>query len=332
MESKNAPEDSHFPEDWILSTTVAINKGREEYTEEGLSKTLIDGREFFLRDLFEKHPDEMLGEKHSDSLGPDAGFLLKYLDSSVRLHIQCHPTIEFSQKHLNANAGKTEGYIILGNREGVDPYVYLGFQHPPDPEKLRKAIVDQDTDFILSCFEKIPVKAGDVFTVPGGLPHAIGEGVFMIEIMEATDFAVRIEFERGGYVLPEAARFMGRDVDFALSMFDFSAYPMDRLKERCFVAPLLLDEQQGGKRWSLFDQRYTPCFRAERVICKGKITVAHEGFRAMIATSGDGFVRSEGTEIELTQGERILIPNRTREIEIESKNGMEAIIALPPEK
>jgi mannose-6-phosphate isomerase len=39
--------------------------------------------------------------------------------------------------------------------------------------------------------------------VPGGMPHAIGEGVFMIEVMEPTDFAVRIEFERGGYVLPE---------------------------------------------------------------------------------------------------------------------------------
>ena len=30
---------------------------------------------------------------------------------------------------------------------------------------------------------------------------------------------VRIEFERGGYVLPAESRFMNRGIDFALSMF-----------------------------------------------------------------------------------------------------------------
>lgn len=53
-----------------------------------------------------------------------------------------------------------------------------------------------DIEILESCFEKIPVKKGDAFIVPGGLPHAIGEEVFMIEIMEPTDFDVRIEFEK----------------------------------------------------------------------------------------------------------------------------------------
>ena len=43
----------------------------------------------------------------------------------------------------------------------------------------------------------------------------------MVEIMEPTDLTIRIEFERGGYVLPENARFMGRGIDFALSMFNY---------------------------------------------------------------------------------------------------------------
>ena len=47
---------------------------------------------------------------------------------------------------------------------------------------------------MLACFEKISIKPGDVFMVPGGMPNATGEGVFMVEIMEPTDFAVRIEF------------------------------------------------------------------------------------------------------------------------------------------
>lgn len=46
----------------------------------------------------------------------------------------------------------------------------------------------------------------------------------VIGVMEPTDFAVRLEFERGGYVLPEESRFMGRDVSFAADMIDFNAY------------------------------------------------------------------------------------------------------------
>ncbi len=332
MENKSCPEDSHFPEDWLVSTTVAINKGREEYDTEGLSRTEIDGQVYFLRDLFADYAEQMLGSCHGELFGTNAGFLLKYLDSSIRLHMQCHPTIEFSQKYLNANAGKTEGYIILGHRPDVEPYVYLGFQRPPEKEAFRQAIVEQDSQAILSGFDKIPVKAGDVFIVPGGLPHAIGEGVFMIEIMEPTDFAVRVEFERGGYVLPESARFMGRDVDFALSMFDFTAYPLEKLKERCFVEPLLIDEQPGGRHWSLFDSRYTKCFRAERLEVRGVFRVSHEGFRALVVTQGETIIRADGIEVLLSKGDRILIPAQTKEIEIESTTGMEAVIALPPVK
>ncbi len=330
MENKENPVDSHFPEDWIISTTNAINKGREEFTEEGLSRTVIGSKEYFLRDLFAEYPEIMLGEEHVASLRTNAGFLLKYLDSSIRLHMQCHPTAGFSRQHLNANAGKTEGYIILGHREGVDPYIYMGFQRSPDQQKFKEAITSQDTDYILSHFDKISVKAGDVFLVPGGLPHAIGEGVFMIEIMEPTDFAVRIEFERGGYVLPEESRFMGRDADFALSMFDFSEYSFTDLQKKFFVTPELIDEQPGGKRWSLFDKRYTNCFRAERIAVSGEMTVAHSGFRSIIIESGCGTIESAGEEFEVSSGTRLLIPHNTKEFTVKAAETIQAIIALPP--
>ena len=150
--------------------------------------------------------------------------------------IQCHPTIPFAQKHLNSNSGKTEAYVILRIRDEVkEPYIYMGFQHPPERAEFKRMIEEQDSEALLACFEKIPIKPGDVFMVPGGMPHAIGEGVFMIEIMEPTDFVARIEFERGGYVLPEESRFMNRGIDFALSMFNYDPAPID-LDQR----PLLL--------------------------------------------------------------------------------------------
>ena len=150
--------------------------------------------------------------------------LVKYLDAAVRLPFQVHPTVDFSRRRLNSENGKTEAYYILNTRpEVTEPFIYLGFQRPPGREELRRMIVEQDIPAMERCFDRIPVKPGDVFVVPGGLPHAIGGGVLMVEVMEPTDFVARIEFQVAGRTIPESARFMGRDVDFALDMFSFEA-------------------------------------------------------------------------------------------------------------
>ncbi len=142
---------SHFPEDWIGSTTRAVNKGREHLIEEGLSNVKVAGETMTLKSLCEKEAIAMLGAPHYEKYGANTQFLLKFLDSAIRLHIQCHPTISFAKKYLNSNSGKTEGYIILSIREEVEePYIYMGFQHPPDKRDFKRMIEDQDTEAILA--------------------------------------------------------------------------------------------------------------------------------------------------------------------------------------
>ena len=325
------PADTHFPEDWILSTTLAKNIGREELVSEGLS--LLSASEcgkLFFTELLERYPVEILGEKHLAYFGKSAGFLLKFLDSSIRLHMQCHPTVSFSRRFLNSDHGKSEGYLILGSRSET-PYIYLGFQHLPGKKAFRSAILEQNEKALLSCFEKIPVHPGDVFFVPGGFPHAIGEGVFMIEIMEPTDFAVRIEFERGGYVLPEQARFMGRDVDFAVSMFDFREHSVDEIRRSLFVNPRKLPLDGEGERFSLFDSRYTNCFRMEQIQIHGVAEAEHDSFRVLIVTDGEGSVTAREETFPLKRFDRILIPHWIRKVRLESRSGMTLAAAMPPE-
>ncbi len=55
-------------------------------------------------------------------------------------------------------------------------------------------------------FDKIAVKPGDVLFIPGGVPHAVGNGIFMVEIMEPSVLVVRFEFESAGCHAPEPAR------------------------------------------------------------------------------------------------------------------------------
>ena len=326
---KTVCEDTHFPEDWILSSTRAVNAGREDIVE-GESQVLLPDGAAPLSQVLRTFPEAMFGAKHLARFGTDPRFLLKYLDSSVRLHIQCHPTIPFAKKFLNSDSGKSEAYYILGIRPGAEGYIYLGLQRPPERAAFRKMIVEQDIPALLGCFDKIPVRPGDAFFVPGGLPHAIGEGVFMVELMEPTDLAVRIEFERGGYVLPEKARFMDRGVDFALDMFDFRARSVADIRRDQFVTPVPLPISGKGTRSSLFDRRCTECFRAEEIVLAGDAEMDNDSFRVLVVTKGCGTLSADGTEMELAQYDRVLIPAATRRLAFRT-GGMTLYSALPPE-
>ncbi|MGI9353495.1 MAG: class I mannose-6-phosphate isomerase, partial [Rhizobiaceae bacterium] len=287
LEGREHPTDAQFPEDWIGSTTRAINKGREHLVEEGLSKVTVADETLTLKALCEKQPNALLGARHVEKYGANTQFLLKFLDSAIRLHIQCHPTIPFAQKHLDSNSGKTEAYVILSIRDDVkEPYIYMGFQHPPEKAAFKRMIEQQDGDAILACFEKIPIKPGDVFMVPGGMPHAIGEGVFMIEIMEPTDFAVRIEFERGGYVLPAESRFMNRGIDFALSMFSYEPTPVETIKDHYFCQPRVLATQDQSTEYVLIDEQKTRCFSVNRIDVKDCYVRAADSFYIGVVSKG----------------------------------------------
>jgi mannose-6-phosphate isomerase len=331
MEGHENPLDAHFPEDWIGSTTRAVNKGREQFTEEGLSEIKIAGETMTLKSLCEQEPNAIIGSQHVATYGANTQFLLKFLDSAIRLHIQCHPTISFAKEHLNSSAGKTEAYIILGIREEVkDPYIYMGFQHPPEKEDLNRMIEEQDSEAILACFEKIPIKPGDVFFVPGGMPHAIGEGVFLIEVMEPTDFAVRIEFERGGYVLPEESRFMNRGIDFALSMFNFEPSPVDKIRERYFCEPRVLKTQNQSTEYVLIDDNQTPCFGVNRIDVRDRYVKESETFYIGIVSKGAGTIVIGKQTYQVKEGSKFFVPFQTGPVVFESESGMEITATFPP--
>lgn len=331
LEGKPTPEDSHFAEDWIASTTRAVNKGRESIGQEGYAKVEINGQAHCLKELMEEYPHELLGREHYQRYGANTQFLLKFLDSALRLHIQAHPTIPFAQKHLNSNSGKTEAYVILGIRGEVkEPYIYLGFQHPLPKDRFKQAVLEQDSEVMLSCFERIPVKPGDVFVVPGGLPHAIGEGIFMIEIMEPTDFAVRLEFERGGYVLPEEARFMGRDVDFAMDMMNFTPLPIEEVKQKYFCRPTSVVKETGFEESILINKEQTPCFSVRQLKISRRYIRESRGFHVGIVTKGEGTIAAGAQSIRVKKGDKFLVPFQTNEVTYSAGKELEIVLTYPP--
>jgi mannose-6-phosphate isomerase len=282
-----APHDSHMAEDWIGSVTRSRIPGREGLYE-GVSQVVVGGETRDFRQLIDSDAAYFLGEAHVARHGSEPMLLVKFLDSSIRLHFQCHPSREFAQKFLNSPSGKTEAYHILGVRDGVtEPYFYMGFQNPPSHADLRLWIETQDTAAMEHCFEKIPVSIGDTFLIPGGFPHALGEGVFMIEIQEPTDFAVRYEFERGGYVLPEAARFMGRGMDFGLSLINFDRVPRETIERSYRCRPRHARDLGGDSQQDeLIGPAQTPCFRVMRTRLAAAAVKSESSFHIGIVTEG----------------------------------------------
>jgi mannose-6-phosphate isomerase len=330
MEGRANPADGTFPEDWLGSTVRAINPGRAA-NDEGLARVLFSGGAAVLADLVAADPEYFLGAAHVKRFGTNPMVLVKYLDSAVRLPFQAHPTVEFSRQHLNAESGKTEAYYILSTRpEVAEPYIYLGFQHPPTRAELRRMIVEQDIAAMERCFEKIPVQPGDIYVVSGGLPHAIGGGVLMVEVMEPTDFVARVEFNVAGRVIPESARFMGRDVDFCLDFFSFEPLPLSVVQSRWRCQPRTLEKTAALHRESLVDGRLTDRFNVLRTTLTGRTPWRAHGFTVLLVVEGSCEIATANEKTSLAQFDRIVIPHGMDTLEITAADHAVLLECLPP--
>lgn len=325
------PADGHFPEDWIASTTRAINPGRES-VREGVSPVTVGGERHDFATLLAADPEYYLGAAHAAKYGAQPQLLVKLLDPSIRLHFQAHPTAAFAQRFLNSPSGKTEAYHILATRPDVAvPYIYLGFQRPPSRDALRRMIETQDIAGIEACFDKIPVRPGDTYLVPGGVPHALGEGLLLVEVQEPSDLVVRFEFERGGYVLPESARFMNRGLEFCLDVFDYSAWPAGRLQTEAACPPrrrraLGPDSSQDD----LIGPERTPCFSVRQSQLRGPVTKSEASSYIAIVTDGACTARVGGETHRLKRYDKFFCPAGLGAVEFQPAPTATFLECFPP--
>ncbi|MBN2581437.1 MAG: class I mannose-6-phosphate isomerase [Planctomycetes bacterium] len=329
IEGKGRPADSHFPEDWVGSATRAVNPGREHLADEGVGRAVAcDGQTFSMADLYTQCPREALGPAHVEAFGPQPQLLVKLLDSAIRLHVQAHPSVAWARRHLGSDSGKTEAWWILGSRE-ADPYVLLGFQRPPSPAAWRRMVAEQDIETMLACFDRVPVRVGDVLLIEGGVPHAIGPGLFMVEIQEPTDYVVRCEYAHGGVELPESARTMGLGLDRVLDMFDYSAYPAATVKERFGPRRRIVAQSDSGRETALLESPQTDRVDVRHVHVNGRTGLHLDGrFSVLIVLEGRGTLAADGATIDVQPWSRVLLPAVLETVTLSGT--FEAARCLPP--
>ena len=245
--------------------------------------------------------------------------------------MQAHPTAKFAQTHLNSRWGKLETYVILGHRRGYEPYIRLGFQSAPSPAEWKRIVLEQDIKAMDACFEKIPVAESEVWMVPGGLPHAIGEGLLVMEVMEPTDLVVRCEFEREGIVVPPQARFMGRNPDFAMEIFDYTPMPIEKLHSECRIKPSPVYSKKDILQELLIGGAQTDCFSEYRVIVSGDSFLPLNGKISICTVSkGSGTIKANNETVKVKEGSRFLIAAATKDITIlPSSEQIEILLCHP---
>ncbi|MBA3846832.1 MAG: class I mannose-6-phosphate isomerase, partial [Planctomycetes bacterium] len=209
-------QDGYFPEEWLASITRAENGEHSQGAEEGLSRL--------------RRADGSPGPLMRGAIGDERlDVLCKFLDSAVRLPIQCHPDRAFARAHYRSEHGKTESWLILDTRriDGEEPYLLIGFKPGIAPEAFARAVAAQDVRALEGMLNRIPVEPGDAYLIPGRVPHAIGPGVLMLEVQEPSDWVVQVERHCAGTRLSDQDMWGPLEPDVGLACFDYRGEALD---------------------------------------------------------------------------------------------------------
>ena len=135
---------------------------------------------------------EQVHEQVTDPRLPDAllhrfPLLFKFLDANKTLSVQVHPDDDLAMLYEPPDLGKTEAWYVMDAEP--DARIYAGLKPGVDADVLASAAAAGETESVLHSFEP---KKGDCVFIPAGTIHAIGEGLLVAEIQQASDTTFRL--------------------------------------------------------------------------------------------------------------------------------------------
>lgn len=291
------------PEDWLGSATTLFG-------EPSLGLTTIDGR--LLRDLIDQEPQRWLGAEHQHAFGTDTQLLVKLLEAGQRLPVHVHPDDDFAADHLGLAHGKAEAWYIVDGGE-----VFLGFTRDVPREELEELVAQQRTEELLGLCHHREVSPGDTVFVPAGLPHAIGAGVFLVEVQQPEDLSILLEWKE--FEIDGAQHgHLGLGFERALGAVQTSALSNEA------VDALIAPESSSRSALVPAAEAY---FRIERLLPGSRSEVA-PGFAVLVVLDGAGSLIGETGTTPLTPGTVLLLPHAAGELTLTGT--VHAIVCRPP--
>lgn len=238
--------------------------------------------------------------------------LAKFLDCQDRLSVQVHPTDELARSFYGERNGKSEAWVIMDAVPGS--VLYAGFKHDVQEKDLLAAL---DRGCIECLLNKVEVHPGDVFEIPAGTVHALGEGILLAEVQQSSNLTFRL-FDWNRTDANGNRREL--HVTEALRCTDFNAGPV------LPTAPRTVTRTPGFHHEKLVSNRY---FSMERMTLSKQSTLnPAPQCRILSVLSGSGMLAAEDDEYVLPMGESLLIPASCGAVELFPKPGTEWQILL----
>ncbi|RKR75167.1 class I mannose-6-phosphate isomerase [Frondihabitans australicus] len=310
--------DDHVPEDFVASVTTTFGSDTTGLT------TLPDGRT--LREAIAADPEAWLGAAHVETFGADPALLVKLLDTGERLFAHFHPDAAFAAAHLGQPRGKTEARLITSTGASPTAEVWLGFRQPVAASTLAEWVSSQDVPALLDSLVPLTVRAGDWVHVPAGTPHAIGQGITLVELQEPSDLSILLEY--AGFPLDPAGAFLGLGLDEALGGLEPGVVGQEAVARLHGAAPTRGPGSGPGES-PLLPSEAAAFFSASSLLVTPEAPLdLDRGYGVLVVTDGSGTLAWAGGSLDLTRGSVVLVPFAADAVRL--TGSLSALRARPP--
>ncbi len=246
----------------------------------------LEGNE--LPELIEVYMGEMVGEAIFDQFGTTFPLLIKFLDTADDLSIQVHPGNAMAMERHHSR-GKAEMWYVVDAEPGAE--IMLGFREDVTPGLFREKLMDNSLKELLQVYA---VKPGDVYYIPTGQVHAIGKGITLCEIQQASDITYRVyDWDRPG--IDGNPRKL--HIEEAMEAIDFSSRDGQVFYEKKNNVPVeLVNSPEFVVRLLAFDRK----IKQEYMFV--------DSFVVYICLKGRFSMHFSGGSAHVAAGESVLIP------------------------
>ncbi len=173
-----------------------------------------------LREISRLHSKWLFGDRALQSVP----LLLKYLDCQRVLSVQVHPDDTYGHEMTPPDLGKTEAWYIISAEPGA--VLYAGLRSDVTLQDLATAMAIGNCE---ECLHTIHPKAGDCVFIPAGTVHALGAGLLVAEIQQASNTTFRLfDWNRLGH----DGQPRPLHIDQALEVIDFESGPVQLQQPR----------------------------------------------------------------------------------------------------
>ena len=215
--------------------------------------------------------------------------LFKFLDANRTLSVQVHPNDEQAARLEPPDLGKTEAWVVVDAEPGS--LIYTGLKPGIDRKMLEQAI---DEGWTAQCLHSFEPKVGDSVHVAAGTVHALGAGLLIAEIQQASDTTFRLfDWNR----TDSEGKPRQLHVEEALDVIDYDAGP---------VGP---QTPQPADRADT--ERLVECdeFILDRMALNGTTRIGGDGrFHLLTVLAGSIRVQRDPTREHVFKGQSILLP------------------------